>query len=177
MYLIAKLLFVVAALVCGAWFLLAAIFAIFTPLSAPVLILLIGAPVLGFIALLPLRGLIRRNRNRLQRMINAYIDDQGLSRDQLGPVVSSDEKPTAMAFYDQDQVILVSAQQGEHYVERFDIDELGWREIRDKQGEYLGVEVLPPAQRPSSGTLKIWSGWTLPGEVRAIYGSNGIPLP
>ncbi|MGP9655877.1 hypothetical protein [Halomonas sp. AOP35-4E-18] len=177
MYLIAKLLFVVAALVCGAWFVLAAIFAIFTPLSAPVLILLVGTPVLGFIALLPLRGLIRRNRNRLQRMINAYVVNQGLSRDRLGPIVSSDEKPTAMAFYDEDQVILASAQNGEHYVERFDIDELGWREIRDRQGEYLGIEVFPSAQRPSSGTLKIWSGWNLPGEVRAIYGSNGIPLP
>ncbi|WP_280542708.1 hypothetical protein [Chromohalobacter sp. 11-W] len=177
MYMISKLLFTAVTLFCGAWFLLAAIFAIFTPLSAPIIMLLIGAPLFAFIALLPLRWLIRRNRARLQKMVNAYLDAQGLSRDQLGPIVSSDEKPTAMAFYSQGQVILASAQKGEHYVERFDIDEIGWREIRNMRGEYLGVEVFPPAQRPSSGTLKIWSGWTLPGEVRAIYGANGIPLP
>lgn len=181
MYFIFKFLFVIVALISGCWWVLIAILAVFEPetfIMGPPVIILVGAPILIFLSLAPLRWLIRRNRNRLQRMINAYIDHQKLSRDQLGPIVSSDEKPTAMAFYDEDQIILASAQHGEHYVERFDIDELGWREIRDNQGNYRGVEVFPPENaRPRGGTLKIWSGSQIPGEARAIYGTNGIPLP
>lgn len=139
-------------------------------------IILFGAPVLVFLAFLPKRLLVRWNRSRIKKMILAYLDAQGMARDLLGPVVSSDDKPTAMAFYGQGEVILASAQ-GECYVERFDIDELRWREIRNKRGEYIGIEALPSAQRSKTGTLQVLSGWNLPGEVRAIYGANGIPLP
>ena len=181
MYAIFKFLFVVVALVAGAWWVLVAILAIFDPgtfLMGPPAIILVGAPLLIGMALLPLRLLYKRNRSRLKRMIASHLEEQGLPLDRLGPIVASDEKASALAFYEQTQVILVSAQGGERYTERFDIDELGWREIRNSRGEYLGVEAFPPANaRPKGGTLKIWSGWNIPGEARAIYGTNGIPLP
>lgn len=172
-------LFIITACVAGAWWIVTLLLSFGDPGGfwlGPPAIILFGAPVIVGLALLPLRLLLRWNRSRMKKMILVHLDAQGMSRDLLGPVVSSDEQPTAMAFYDQGQVILASAQ-GERHIERYDIDELRWREIRNKRGEYIGIEALPSAQRSKTGTLQVLSGWKLPGEVRAIYGANGIPLP
>lgn len=150
------------------------------PLMGPVVIgTLVGLPALLFVITIPMRLIARSNKNKVEILINELIDGHpNLGMEKRGPLVVSTQQPTGMAFYADNQVILASARGGEHYAERFDIDELGWREIRNSRGEYLGVEAFPPANaRPSAGTLKIWSGWNIPGEARAIYGTNGIPLP
>lgn len=123
--------------------------------------------------------IMKKNRRQIEHMINELIKGHpNLTLEKRGSLLTSERHPTGMSFYANNQVILASAQDGEHYVERFDIDELGWREIRNSKGEYLGIEVFPPAgYRPRNGTLKVWTGWRIPGDARAIYGTNGIPLP
>lgn len=181
MYFIFKFLFVIVALVLGCWWVLIAILALFEPetfIMGPPAIILVGAPIVIFLSLTPLRWLNKRNRSQLQKIIKKFVEDNNLSQDLLGPTVASDEKATAFAFYNQEEVILASDLEGENYVKRFDIDDLAWREIRNNNGDYLGIEVFPPAlERPQKGTLKIWTGTNIPGEVRAIYGVKGIPLP
>lgn len=150
------------------------------PFMGPVVIVtLVGLPVLLVIITIPMRLVVRTNRSKVEKLINQLIESHpNLGMDKRGPLIASSQQPTGMAFYAYNQVILASGQDGERYVERFDIDELGWREIRDNQGNYRGVEVFPPENaRPRGGTLKIWSGSQIPGEARAIYGTNGIPLP
>ena len=181
MYFIFKFLFVIVALISGCWWVLIAILAVFEPetfIMGPPVIILVGAPILIFLSLAPLRMMNKRNRSQLQKMINKYVQENNLAQDLLGPTVASEEKATAFAFYNQEEVILASALGGENYVKRFNIDDLAWREIRDNNGDYLGVEAFPPAfERPKKGTLKILTGPIIPGEARAIYGVKGIPLP
>lgn len=149
---------------------------LFEPL---ILLVIVGVPLLLLFLQWLMHLVTKSNGNEVEKLINQLIESHpNLGIEKRGPLIASFQQPTGMAFYAYNQVILASGQGGERYVERFDIEELRWREIRDNRGNYRGLEVFPPANaRPQGGTLKIWSGSQIPGDARAIYGANGIPLP
>lgn len=172
-WVLAAVVVVVAALNSG---LAPALEFLFEPL---ILLVIVGVPFLLLFLQWLMRLVTKSNGNEVEKLINQLIESHpNLGMEKRGPLIASYQQPTGMAFYAYNQVILASGQGGERYVERFDIEELRWREIRDNRGNYRGLEVFPPANaRPQGGTLKIWSGSKIPGDVRAIYGANGIPLP